>query len=407
MNIHSNSEKYLSLKKIYMLSSYNEKYFKSLELKPSNAKIMKKKKINLVNEAEIIEKINNLESNQNLTNNKLDLILSILTCKLLGKNDFKISHYDLCLIKQNNKKIKNKKKEIEIKDDADIYIDDELEEEHISKINYEPHFNSNNLDSKILLNEKGNKSININNISSGNDNLKEMINDFLNQNEKNINENIEQNNEENIKDNEKLNKPEKLENENVNNINIDNEKEYMNKEEKIINSKVKKCSKINSIDLNKYKIETDIINKDEVDNCNVMKENIETKINNSVDNINDIINKENNNINSNFKKEKEKNNESNNNSEKDKLENININEEINNKENNEKNLNIEESQKIENSQNDSISINSNSSNSSAKKSNKSTSKKIRGFNFRNKINMKKYKGNKSERSSSPSISNND
>ena len=85
----------------------------------------------------------------------------------------------------------------------------------------------------------------------------------------------------------------------------------------------------------------------------------------------------------------------------------NINEEINNKENNEKNLNIEESQKIENSQNDSISINSNSSNSSAKKSNKSTSKKIRGFNFRNKINMKKYKGNKSERSSSPSISNND
>ena len=307
MKIHSNSEKYISLKNIYMLSSYNEKYFKSLELKPSNAKIMKKKKINLVNEAEIIEKINNLESNQNLTNNKLDLILSILTCKLLGKNDFKISHYDLCLIKQNNKKIKNKKKEIEIKDDDDIYIDDELEEEHISKINYEPHFNSNNLDSKILLNEKGNKSININNISSGNDNLKEMINDFLNQNEKNINENIEQNNEENIKDNEKLNKPEKLENENINNINIDNEKEYMNKEEKI-NSKVKKCSKINSIDLNKYKIETDIINKNENYNSNVMKENIETKINNSADNINkikdnkinkinEIINKENNNIN--------------------------------------------------------------------------------------------------------------
>ena len=158
----------------------------------------------MVKETEIIEKLNNLESNQNLANNKLELILSILTNKLLGKNEFQISHYDLCLIKQNNKKNKNKNEVIEIKEDIDININDEFEEEHISKINQEPHFNSNNLNTnKIVFDEKNDNIMNINNISSGNDNLKEMINDFLNQNEKTIEENNEQKNSEKIQNKEK------------------------------------------------------------------------------------------------------------------------------------------------------------------------------------------------------------
>ena len=308
MKIHSNSEKYLNLKKIYLLSSYKEKYSNSLELKPSNSKIINKKRHRMVKETEIIEKLNNLESNQNLANNKLELILSILTNKLLGKNEFQISHYDLCLIKQNNKKNKNKNEVIEIKEDIDININDEFEEEHISKINQEPHFNSNNLNTnKIIFDEKNDNIKNINNISSGNDNLKEMINDFLNQNEKTIEENNGQNNNEKIKDNEpdndKLDNQEKQKEENLNNIN--NEKTKIIKEEKI-NNKLKKNSKIISLDLNKYKIETDIISKyEEVDNI-IMNKDKEQIINNGVNSINELINKENNNINSNFKFQKAK-----------------------------------------------------------------------------------------------------
>ena len=55
---------------------------------------------------------------------------------------------------------------------------------------------------------------------------------------------------------------------------------------------------------------------------------------------------------------------------------------------------------MDNSECDSISVKSSSSNSSSKKSNRSSAKKIRGFNFRNKINIKKYSGTKSENDSS-------
>ena len=57
----------------------------------------------------------------------------------------------------------------------------------------------------MLFDENNNK--NVNNISSGNDNLKEMINDFLNQNhdEKIINEKKEENTEKNKSHNEKEN----------------------------------------------------------------------------------------------------------------------------------------------------------------------------------------------------------
>ena len=78
-----------------------------------------------------------------------------------------------------------------------------------------------------------------------------------------------------------------------------------------------------------------------------------------------------------------------------KIENININEEINNKENNENNNENEKEyeRKFDNSQSDNVSIQSIVSNNSAKKSNQSTaSKKIRGFNFRNNIKIRKYSG---------------
>jgi hypothetical protein len=393
MKNHSNSEKHFNFRNKYIFSSVNENNFYSLDLQTSHQKIINKKRNRDENKSTIIEKINKLESNQNLTNNKLDIILSILTSKLLGKNEFQISHYDLCLIPKNKKE--KEKEEMEIKEDNDVNINDEFEEEHIYQINKKPHFNSNNLDRKNLINEIFDKSTNINNISSGNGNLKEMINDFLyqNQNEKTINENNTQNNEKNILENDIEHNNKNIENENIN----DEEKDKIKDEKNIKNNLIINPEK-KSLDLNKYKFESDIVDKNDKD---VVNDNIETIIDNGINNINEIINKENNNINSNFqKKQKEDLEEEKQISEKDKLENININEEINNKENNENNLITEESKKFENSQCDSVSVNSNSLNSSAKKSNKSSAKKIRGFNFRNKINIKKYNGNKSERSSS-------
>jgi len=398
MKNHSNSEKHFNLRNKYIFSAIKENNFYSLDLKSSNSKTINKKRNRDENKITIIEKINNLEMNQNIANNKLDLILSILTSKLLGKKEFKISHYDLCLIQR--KKKEKEKEEMEIKTDEDININDEFEEEHISQINRESHFNSNNIgDKKNLIHEIFNKKENINNISSGNDNLKEMINDFLyqNQNENTMNESNANKNNENLLDNKSVES-----NKNIENINS-NEIKYVEKNIKMKNE-INKNSAINSEnkskDFNIYKHENEIISKDDK---NEMNENIQTIIDNGINNINEIINKENNNINSNFQKmKKEDLEEERNILEKDKLENININEEMNNKENNENNLITEESKKLDNSQCDLTSVNSNSSNSSAKKSNKSSSKKIRGFNFRNKINIKKYKINKSERNSSPS-----
>ena len=396
MKKHSNSEKHYNLRNKYIFSSIEENNFNSLDLQTNKQKIINKKRNREENRQTLIEKINKLELNQNLTNNKLDVILSILSSKLLGKNEYKISHYDLCLIQKNQKENIKEKEEMEIKEDNDVNINDELEEEHIYQINKEPHFNSNNLDKKNLFNEIFNNNINVNNTSSGNDNLKEMINDFLYQ--KTMNENNIQNNEENILENKSEDNNKNIENENINN----EEKNKINDEKNINNNLIIKPEN-KSLDLNKYKFESDIMEKGDKD---VVNDNIEAIIDNGINNINEIINKENNNINSNFQKnQKEESEDDKQISEKDKLENININEEINNKENNENNLNIEESKKLENSQCDSVSVNSNYSNSSAKKSNKSSAKKIRGFNFRNKINIKKYNGNKSDRSSSQNNSN--
>jgi hypothetical protein len=175
MKKHSNSEKHYNLRNKYIFSSIEENNFNSLDLQTNKQKIINKKRNRDENRQTLIEKINKLELNQNLTNNKLDVILSILSSKLLGKNDYKISHYDLCLIQKNQKESVKEKEEMEIKEDNDVNINDEFEEEHIYQINKKPHFNSNNLDRKNFINEIFDKSTNINNISSGNGNLKEMI----------------------------------------------------------------------------------------------------------------------------------------------------------------------------------------------------------------------------------------
>ena len=349
MKNHSNSEKLINIKNNKIFTSLTDNSFYSLDLEFSNKKIMNKKR-NRDKTKFLIDKINTIELNQNLANNKLDIIISLLKSKLLGKNDFEIFHYDLCLI-QNKKKEEqkekiNKKEEIDIKEDNDININDEFEFERISKIK-KTHFNRNNLDRKMLFDENNNK--NVNNISSGNDNLKEMINDFLNQNhdEKIINEKKEENIEKNKSHNEKENNDNNTNNikENTNeNINNKTEDKHEIKDENIVINKENHLiinndnkSLMNNIDLNKYKIETNEENKEEKEEMN---NNIDKIIDFGINNINEIINKENNNINSNFlKMKKEDLQEDIKNSDKDKLENININKEINNMEKNENNLN--------------------------------------------------------------------
>ena len=78
---------------------------------------------------------------------------------------------------------------------------------------------------------------------------------------------------------------------------------------------------------------------------------------------------------------------------KENIGNININKEINKKGDNGGGTNVEEEKEIEVrldiSQSDRMSANSLGTNSSGKKSNHSSSGKIRGFNFRNKIEIKK------------------
>jgi hypothetical protein len=231
MKKHSSSEKHYNLRNKYIFSSIEENNFNSLDLQTNKQKIINKKRNREENRQTLIEKINKLELNQNLANNKLDVILSILSSKLLGKNDYKISHYDLCLIQKNQKENIKEKEEMEIKEDNDVNINDELEEEHIYQINKEPHFNSNNLDKKNLFNEIFNNNINVNNTSSGNDNLKEMINDFLyqNQNEKTINENNTQNNEKNILENDIEDNNKNIENENINDKEKDKIKDEIKK----------------------------------------------------------------------------------------------------------------------------------------------------------------------------------
>ena len=144
----------------------------------------------------------------------------------------------------------------------------------------------------------------------------------------------------------------------------------------------------NEINLNKYKFEANDINNNNISNGNDNGNEI-----NDSNKINEIKT-------NGDKKEVEENviidNE--------RIGNININEEINKKGDNDGGANADEEKEIENkldiSQSDKMSVNSLATNSSGKKSNHSSSRKIRGFNFRNKIEIKKYSQNKFTPSSS-------
>ena len=294
----SNSENRLNLKNICIFNTMDENSFYSLDLNSPNKNLINKKRKRENNPQSIYDKMNKLELNQHKTNDKLDLILSILKIKLLGKNDFKIHHYDLCFIQKNKKEeekeIEKEYEEADIKEENDLNANDEIEFEHISQIKKGAHFNSNNLNRKNFFNEnnfyKNNKNINI--ISSGNDNLTEMINDFLNQNQNEKND--EQKDKEKIPGN-KIENDNGQNNENSNE-NIDNEKkEEINNidEENNINNNLMNVSKNkiikNNIDLNKYK------NESEKENKNDMNNKIDKIIDNGINSINEIINKENNN----------------------------------------------------------------------------------------------------------------
>ena len=228
MKNHSNSEKLLNLKNKCMFYTLDENSFYSLDLNSPNKKIINKKRKRENNQSNIYDKINKLELNQHKANDKLDLILSILKSKLLGKNDFEITHYDFCLININQKEeykdIENNENELDeadIKEENDINVNDEFE--HISQIKKGPHFNSNNLNRENLFNEDNNNNKNINIISTGNENLTEMINDFLNQNKNEKND--EQNdNKNNISQNDNANnKGQNVENNNEDIINKNKE----------------------------------------------------------------------------------------------------------------------------------------------------------------------------------------
>ena len=147
----------------------------------------------------------------------------------------------------------------------------------------------------------------------------------------------------------------------INNININS---LLNNENKIFK---------NEINLNKYKFEANDIkynndgNENEIKDNNVIKESNKNANKEEIEE-NIIFDKEN-------------------------IGNININEEINKKGDNGGGTNVEEEKEIEArldiSQSDRMSVNSLGINSSGKKSNHSSSRKIRGFNFRNKIEIKK------------------
>ena len=376
--------------------------FYSLDLNSNNHKNINRKRWRLYEGKNIIRRIKKIQKNQNSTNKKLDLILSIMKSKLLGEHDYKITHHDLIIYNEN----KNKKKEKKELDDSIVNDEDSPRKEKQRPKNL--------FGKKMKIN-----SLDI----SGNLNL--MIHDFLNQNNNDNNQND---------DNIKNNNNNIIENNNIDNNNIDNISNGYNEEQKDIsqndnmknsiksdkiseeiktinnniNSLLNNLSKIgrNEIDLNKYKFEP---------NTNTTDIN-DIKDNKSIENQNNDNEKKSNDVDLLLNQNKpeteiinnpEQKSESNDNKENKINENININDEINIKEKDDKCDGNKEEDTI--SQSDAKSVQSSVSNaSSARKSthNQNSSRKIRGFNFRNNIKIKKYNGNKIESDSSSSSANN-
>ena len=394
----SNSEKLTDIKNNDLSSSINNNdSFYSLEL-PKNHKILNRKHSRLYSGRNIYRKINKIQKSQNNANVKLDILLSIIKSKILGEYDYNISHYELSFHSTYNVNDSQKENNEKEKEDNDFNIKDDFSP--IESIKKEPVSSLNNEKEKQSSITKNNKSIG---------NLKDIFNDFISQNKNGKNDmnlNDNENGDHNIINNGNEN-PEINEdiNNNINPFDL-NIKPKTKKEDKTHTKNVRtfgdlNCININSllnnenktfkneINLNKYKFEANDINN-ENDNDNNNGNGKEISDNNIINEIDNNANKE---------EVEEKliiNNES--------IENININEEINKKGDNDVGVNIEEEKEIEakldTSQSDKMSVNSLATNSSGKKSNHSSSRKIRGFNFRNKIEIKKYSGNKIAPSSS-------
>ncbi len=381
----------------------------SFESYPRNFKfINRKRKVTYIGN-NIFHKINKIQKRQDKTNQKLDLILFYIKSKMLGEYEYNISHYDFCIPTLNKFNIKindnenKEEKDLNIKDDFGV----------ITIIKKEPYNPPENIYRKEIKKEKDNK-----NNSTGN--LNQIINDFLyqNKNEKSNQEEDEHNNKkrDNINNNFDDNIFKNNDNNNNNKINdnINNESPGIKKEienNKILNNKNANIfddinKNINSllnnlnksykkdIDLNKYKFEP---KKD-------INSNINKNINDSNKNDLIILNNEKNDIINNCNKDEIKEETKNNENFEDNFENnenININEERKNMDNNLKEEEKEAEKKSENYQSDTMSVKSMpSSSSSGKKSNQGSSRKIRGFNFRNNIKIKKYNGKKFGSSSS-------
>ena len=391
----SNSEKITDIKNNDLSSSLNKNdSFYSLEL-PENHKILNRKHSRLYSGRNIYRKINKIQKSQNNANIKLDILLSIIKSKLLGEYDYNISHYELSFHSTTNDSDSQKENKEKEKEDNNFNIKDDFEQ--IDSIKKEPISPLNKEYKKKSDNIKNNNSL---------DNLKDITNDFIFENKNgknNANFNNNENGENNMSNNENEN-PDFYRDINKN-VNPDdyNNKSQIKKEDKThlknvrtfgdinninINSLLNNENKIfkNEINLNKYKIEANDIKYNNNGNENEIKDN-------------NIIKESNKNAN---KEETEENIIF----DKEETENININEEINKKGDNGGGTNVEEEKEIEArldiSQSDRMSVNSLATNSSGKKSNHSSSRKIRGFNFRNKIEIKKYSANKF----SPSSSNN-
>ena len=391
----------------------NNNSFYSFESKPRKFKLINKKRKGTYIGNNIFHKINKIQKSQNKANQKLDLILSLIKSKILGEYEYNIYHYDLCIPKLNKsyKKIKEK----ENKEENDLNIKDDFG--LITTIKKEPYNPSANIYRKKLKKESDNK-----NNSTGN--LSQIIDDFLYENKKeknnykdnennnkddNIYNNLDNESKNNCKNNDNKNKDiinndikDEIEENNILNNNIFNNKNVniFDDINKNINSLLNNLNKSykKDIDLNKYKFES----KKEINSYinNNLKANSKKDLIELNNDKNDIINNcDKVEIKEETKKiEKDENFEDYNNIKNN--ENININEERKNMDNNFNEDEKEMERKTENCQSDSLSVKSIISNSSAKKSNQGSSRKIRGFNFKNNIKIKKYNGKKFDPSSS-------
>ena len=429
MKNFSNTEILVNIKNNELSFSNNNDSFNSFEFYSQKNNILKKKRTRIYSGKNIYSKMNKIQKSQNITNKKLDLLISLFKSKLLGEYDYNISHYDLFIKSNINANINNseiiKKKNIEfnIKDEFGPISSFKKELSSISS-------SSNNVYRKRIHRAYDNKLNNRKDFKY-NSNVKGIINDYLslNKSEKNNNgdyekKNINNNDYEDFGNNEDFDN--KINNEELDiksklrsgdQITIKNMKifEENNNINSLLLNNTNKSFK-NEINLNKYKFEEYNNNSNEIKINNINKIINDININdlNSMNIINNEI-KDTNNYEKNDPQydlgpsmkniQHDKNiKDENNIVENEKIENININQEINKIENNGNNINNiknedekDSERKLDSSQSDSMSI---KSNSSPKKSNQGSSRKIRGFNFRNKIKIKNYNGNKFEPSSS-------